>query len=908
MFSRKLFLFLLIAFQTLLAYPQNGIVTGRITDLRTGKPLQYASISVKDGVKGAITSKDGTFRLALEKGETVLQFSMLGYVPQEKAVVVGDSIRQVDAFMVQADLRIKDLVVTAKRSSGITSTSRIGEAAIGHLQASSLADVMQLLPGMLSRDGSIANAQQLNLRQIKTDNNTALGTAIVVDGAPISNDANMQVNNTAGASEKYSTVAAGGVDVRSITTDRLQEVEVIRGIPSAQYGEVTGGMMILKSKTGETPLYIRIKSEPALKLVSVGKGVALTKGRGVVNVDFDYARSYSDLRTPYIGYDRYTSQLGWARTFAKRELQHKVDAKLGLSYSSDVRKSDPELITLEEKYSSTEKGIRLNAGGTLSPKEKGTWQLTYRLSGSYAHQESMEKKIVALKGPQPLALSRVSGEYEGIYLPSEYYAKLLIDGKPLNLAANASLTNRFKLLGLRHKLLTGVDIRTDANLGAGQVFDPTRPPLANTLGATRPRAYHSLPWMKKGALFVEDEINVKMGQSVLQLQGGVRLNTYHAAGKTSAEGTIFVEPRFNMRYLAYSNRDNGWCHLLAVRAGAGTSSKTPTLLHLYPDKDYEDIVELNYFSQNEAKRLLWVNTKVRETTNRNIKPVKTTKWEAGIDWDNALFSTNITLFHEVQKNGFDFRSTIFPIIYKEYDNSSYNGSSPGKPSISDFKWSPDTLFTGITTPVNSIYTLRKGIEYALSSKRIEAINTSIIVDGAFFYQKTRPDSRTYSYPAGRILGEPYRYVGIFDKGEESTYKQLNTNLRIVTNIPAYRLIVSCVIQNVWFSSVRYGKRTGLPRAYLDLAGVEHPFTADMANDPYMGRMVEKYSDYYFNERRVPMMTEVNLRLTKEFWKNAQVSMLVNRIAEYKPSYKLISGTKVKVSSIPFFGVELKVGI
>lgn len=888
---------------------KSRILVGRITDLRTAKPLEYATVSVRDAARGTITGRDGAYRLSIDAEEVTVIFSMLGYEQHERTVRLNDSTTVLNVALVTADLRIKDVVVTARRSNGAATSSRIGQAAISHLQASSLADVMQLLPGVLSRDGSLSQSQQMSIRQVASDRNTALGTALVVDGAPVSNDANMQVNNTALGNPKFASVAQGGIDLRSITTDRVEEVEVVRGIPSAQYGDLTSGLVILRSKSGETPLSFRLKSEPEVKMVSAGKGIALGNDMGVINADIDYARSYSDLRMPYKGYDRYTSQLGWSKVFRGTAISHCFDAKVGLLYSADVNRKDPNLFKENEEYSSKEKGVRLNVGGKLTSQNGGGWMFAYRVAGSYSHQKGIEQRVVSLTGPQPLALSRVDGEFEGVYLPNEYYSKSLIDGKPLSISGNASFSNAVKLLDVRHKLSAGLDIRSEANLGRGQVFDVMRPPFPNTLGAGRPRAYYSLPWMKKAALFVEDAFNLKMGKTFAQVQAGLRLSSYYAAGNTLHEGRANLEPRLNIRHVVYTSKENKWCTLLAWRLGAGTAYKTPTLLHLFPDRSYDDIMLLNYFSQDPSKRLLWVKTIVNDATNPNLKPAESNKLEFGLDWENSLFSGSLTLFDEEQKNGFDFSTRIVPVIFRRYVSDSYDASqSSAKPSISDFKWEPDSLFISYSIPVNGVYTCKRGVEYTFSFRKIEALSTQVIVDGAYLYQRTRPDLTTYKMPSVVLLGKPYRYVGVFPSGQGKVYQQLNTNIRIVTHIPSYRLIVSCLVQNVWFTSLRYQKVSELPASYLDLDGVERPFKPEMENDAYMGYMVNRYGEFYFKEDRVPLMTDVNLRITKEVWTNAQISFLVNRIAEYKPQYADRTGYRIKTRSMPFFGVEMKVNI
>ncbi|MFR7824841.1 MAG: TonB-dependent receptor plug domain-containing protein [Odoribacter splanchnicus] len=66
---------------------------------------------------------------------------------------------------------------------------------------------------------------------------------------------------------------AGGVDVRAISTDNIESIEVIRGIPSVEYGDLTSGAVIINSKAGREPFRLRFKTNENIYQVSAGKGL-----------------------------------------------------------------------------------------------------------------------------------------------------------------------------------------------------------------------------------------------------------------------------------------------------------------------------------------------------------------------------------------------------------------------------------------------------------------------------------------------------------------------------------------------------------------------------------------------------------------------------------------------------------
>jgi len=120
-------------------------------------------------------------------------------------------------------------------------------------------DIMQLLPGQLASNPDLNHTNQATLRSTSSDNDdsnvSAQGTAIIMDGSPLSNNANLQVTNTAeiGASGYFATVSGGGVDLRQIPADNIESVEIIRGIPSVKHGDLTSGAVIVNTKAGVTP-------------------------------------------------------------------------------------------------------------------------------------------------------------------------------------------------------------------------------------------------------------------------------------------------------------------------------------------------------------------------------------------------------------------------------------------------------------------------------------------------------------------------------------------------------------------------------------------------------------------------------------------------------------------------------
>lgn len=161
---------------------------------------------------------------------------------------------------------------------------------------------MELIPGGRATDPSFRSARRRSaLREADPSSSanyatSALGTQIQVDGIPISNDANLQYSTSYGSIQEYANVNRG-VDTRAISTDDIESVEIVRGIPSVEYGDLTSGLVKVKRREGGRDLTARFKADMSSKLFSVGKGFE-RKGEGdaertTLNINADYLTAAS---------------------------------------------------------------------------------------------------------------------------------------------------------------------------------------------------------------------------------------------------------------------------------------------------------------------------------------------------------------------------------------------------------------------------------------------------------------------------------------------------------------------------------------------------------------------------------------------------------------------------------------
>ena len=227
---------------------------------------------------------------------------------------------------------------------------------------------------------------------------SSLGTLFVVDGAPINGDANMQ--NVPGSSGDMSTpegkrdMTNRGVDMRTISTDNIESVEIVRGIPSVEYGNLTSGMVNIKRVRRATPLTARFKADEYSKLVSVGKGFHLGQSDHIMNVDGSYLDSKVDPRNNLENYKRVTVSGRLNMRFNRPSLETSWITGVDYTGSFDNSKTDPDLSALKiNEYKSSYNRLNYTSDLTFN-FTKLTWIKRINLNTSASYQADRLEWVV----------------------------------------------------------------------------------------------------------------------------------------------------------------------------------------------------------------------------------------------------------------------------------------------------------------------------------------------------------------------------------------------------------------------------------------------------------------------------------------------------------------------------------
>ena len=120
---------------------------GNIKDAKTNELLEFATVLLKnDSVQlHAISDTKGSFSIKnVPTGTYSLSISFIGYTPIHQSLSIHRDTTI--AIALQPDnITLKDIIVTASESRGLTTSSKINRKAMELLQPSSFTDILALL-------------------------------------------------------------------------------------------------------------------------------------------------------------------------------------------------------------------------------------------------------------------------------------------------------------------------------------------------------------------------------------------------------------------------------------------------------------------------------------------------------------------------------------------------------------------------------------------------------------------------------------------------------------------------------------------------------------------------------------------------------------------------------------------
>lgn len=904
-------------------------ISGKVVDAKTGEPVIGAAVNVEDTGIWAISDENGKFFLPdIRPGDYAVQFSCLGFVDKRLSFVVKKDIPNLTIKLDQNTLALNSVVVTAERDKeGMNTSLKFGANALNHLQMSNVTDISALLPGGKTVNPDLTTDNAVSLRSGGlAAGNAAFGTALEVDGVRVGNNASFG--------------SMSGTGTRNISTENVQSIEVITGVPSAEYGDLNSGMVRINTRKGLTPWNITFAVNPRTYQASASKGIDLMKNRGVLNVSAEWTRATQKLSSPYTSYTRRGFSASYSNTF-KNVLKFEAGATGNIGGMNT--KNDPDA------YKGTWSKVRdnvLRANTSLTWLLRKSWITNLKLDASvnYNDNRSQDHAYGSSASMLPAVHSELAGYYLADRLPVSYFSDKVIDSKELDYAASLKY-EWFKKSGKRlSKLKAGVQWKANGNVGEGEYYkDPSV--AAN---GYRPRPYSQYPFMHNVAAYLEEDYTFPIGKTSLQISAGLRLENLFVKD-TDYKNVSSLSPRFNAKWKISDN--------LSVRGGWGVSEKLPSFYILYPVQKYRDIQTFG-FSHGDSSSYVYYTQPYKMLFNENLKWQKNYNAEFGIEAYFLRTSVSLVGFFNKTKNPYTYQNIYTPFSYNimsvpsgymvpdnpEIRVDSQTGQVYMRGSNEEF-WTPmatkvtDKTFFESQMPGNGDDIYRTGAELIVDFPEIAPIRTKFRLDANYSYTHYIDNTLNWIYRTGwshtSLSNRSYQYVGIYANGGESgTYNgkeshSLNANLTAITHIPEARIVITCRLEMSLLSRFRnlsryqgkeyaynvnadgvesiggsiYGSNnyTAIrPVKYMDENGDVHDFTDKEASDPAFANLIIKSGNAYtFSQDGYGAYLSANLSVTKEIGDHVSLSFFANNFTNSR-MYVTSKATGVSAIFTPAF--------
>lgn len=904
-------------------------ISGKVVDAKTGEPVIGAAVNVEDTGIWAISDENGTFFLPdIRPGDYAVQFSCLGFVDKRLSFVVKKDIPNLTIKLDQNTLALNSVVVTAERDKeGMNTSLKFGANALNHLQMSNVTDISALLPGGKTVNPDLTTDNAVSLRSGGlAAGNAAFGTALEVDGVRVGNNASFG--------------SMSGTGTRNISTENVQSIEVITGVPSAEYGDLNSGMVRINTRKGLTPWNITFAVNPRTYQASASKGIDLMKNRGVLNVSAEWTRATQKLSSPYTSYTRRGFSASYSNTF-KNVLKFEIGATGNIGGMNT--KNDPDA------YKGTWSKVRdnvLRANTSLTWLLRKSWITNLKLDASvnYNDNRSQDHAYGSSASMLPAVHSELAGYYLADRLPVSYFSDKVIDSKELDYAASLKY-EWFKKSGKRlSKLKAGVQWKANGNVGEGEYYkDPSV--AAN---GYRPRPYSQYPFMHNVAAYIEEDYTFPIGKTSLQISAGLRLDNLFVKD-TDYRNVSSLSPRFNAKWKISDN--------LSIRGGWGVSEKLPSFYILYPVQKYRDIQTFG-FSHGDSSSYVYYTQPYKMLFNENLKWQKNYNAEFGIEAYFLRTSVSLVGFFNKTKNPYTYQNIYTPFSYNimsvpsgytvpdnpEIRVDSQTGQVYMRGSNEEF-WTPmatkvtDKTFFESQMPGNGDDIYRTGAELIVDFPEIAPIRTKFRLDANYAYTHYIDNTLNWTYRTGwshtSLSNRSYQYVGIYANGGESgTFNgkeshSLNANLTAITHIPEARIVITCRLEMSLLSRFRnlsryQGKEYAYnvnadgvesiggsiydsnnytairPVKYMDENGDVHDFTDKEASDPAFANLIIKSGNAYtFSQDGYGAYLSANLSVTKEIGDHVSLSFFANNFTNSR-MYVTSKATGVSAIFTPAF--------
>ena len=934
---RKLLILFALLLTSVCAYAQTWSVSGRIAEAGSDIPITGAVVRIGEDYLWAVSDAEGGFTFRnVQAGKHEMEVSCLGFVNVVMEIDVTKDIEGLDIRLKESSLALDEVVVTAQKAKdGLSTSHNLGRDALNHLQLSNMTDVAALLPGGKTINPDLTSENQFSLREGGSNaGNSAFGTAVEVDGVRLGNNASFG--------------DMGGVDTRSVAVENIESIEVITGVPSAEYGDLSSGMVKINTRKGRTPVNLTFSVNPRTYQTSVSKGIDLQEDNGVLNLSAEWARAVKKLISPYESYTRSGLTLSYSNTFAK---VLRFEAGFTGNIGGMDSKDDPDAFTGEYEK---ERDNVFRGNTSLTWLLNRSWVTNLKLDASVNFNDNLYHyhKYESYGSSQPAVHAEQEGYFLAERLPLTYFSDQIIDSKELDFAASLKYNWHKRWDDMKSSLKAGVQWKANGNVGEGEYYKD--PSLA--ANGYRPRPYSQYPFMHNLSVYAEEHLTMPVASTKLEVTAGLRLENVFIKNSLYNKKTT-LSPRFNAKWQLSDG--------LSIRGGWGITEKLPSYHVLYPKQEYRDIQTYG-FSHGDQTSYIYYTQPYTVVYNPELRWQRNSNSEIGIDAEFRGMKVSLVGFYNVTKGTYNFLNVYEPYSYDILQRPE-GFVMPDNPQIKvdsqtgmmyvrgsqDEYWTPmdvkvtDRTFAKSTKQNNGADVKRAGAELVVEFPEIKPLKTTFRLDAAYTYTKYLNEQLSAYYQKGwshtTLANRSYQYLGIYANGgnDDSVTNgkithNLDANLTAITHIPQARIIITCRLEatllrrsrnlsqyngaeyaftvsetdnNPTGGNIYDGKSyTAIyPVSYMDLDGNVHPFTAAQAADPDFANLILKSDNIYtFAQDGYGMYMSANLSITKEIGDHVSLSFFANNFTNSRPYVKsMATGVGAIFTPVFYYGLTCR---
>ena len=845
-------------------------ISGKVFSKETSTALSGVFVRDTKTDNWTISDKDGNFSITLPYFQDIeLNFSILG--KKDTNQVLKNDQTSITVYLEDNTLHLKEVMVTANKERKYSELT-LGTNAINNVQAFSLDDVLQQLPGQITTDFSLNEYKNIVFRTASVLSDAkAFGTSFMINDIPISNNENMQAlnpNTPTSAGNDYSvpqrtfTNPNVGVDLREISTNNIEEIKVTEGIPSAKCGDFTSGLVLITTKVGNSPYRVSASIRDATTELNLTKGLKLNSNNSM-NFGINFLDSKADPRNNLLNYQRFSGNLAWKTT----DKFSKVKNTLNVSFRSnlDDAKHDPDDITAAV-VKNEKQGFSIS--NNLMWKPSNLWLDGININSGFSYDRQFSRKERWINRSLTAATdSKEEGIHDAYILPSQYTSVSTVEGIPISTFVNLDLTKTItNKAGWVHSLVFGVSGRSSSNKGEGRKSSATG--LLNFYvldnGGDSKLGYRDYDFKRartenQFSAYLEDRVYKKFAANkILNIDYGMRLE--------NQSGNMLIQPRINSSYSMNKT--------FRVRGGFGLSSKAPSLNQLYTGERYLDrLLGNGIYSYPEVYQKAWIMTVVTPGDNLNLKPSKSYRTEGGIDINLPFANINLTGYYNRLFDGFTGQQ-----IPVSKDIPKLNVITNGKEIPTYEVIGTEKLYYLTNSIENNTNSTDTGIETIINFRKIKALNLDVSMNAS--YVRSKDNSKTITYESSSSLTSAERY-GVYPSIPMAN-DRFTASFNFSYHIPKAGLLLSLRSEHIILQDSN-SPHSYFPNGYLDNQLVYHEIPEEERTDiQKYGHIIRDRSASQSELERV--LHNFHLRVSKDFKNGFSVSFYSSNFLNLKPYY------------------------